>query len=136
MDVNRKGVSGLIKVIDDLQTKGYYVFPAFDDHSPVDLIAMSLEGNCYRIQIKYREREQHKKAERYEVRTSSVVNGKRVENDRNLIDGWAVYLADAKKIVYIHKSVLDGKKGITVDPSIDYGELTEWQCAGLLNQDH
>lgn len=136
MDVNRKGVRGLIKVIDDLQTKGYYVFPAFDDHSPVDLIAMCPRGSCYRIQIKYREKDKHKKAERYEVRTSSVVNGKRVENDRNLIDGWAVYLADAKKIVYIHKSVLEDKKGIAIDPSIDYGELTEWQCAGLLNQDH
>ncbi len=126
MNVNQKGVSGLIKIIDDLQSKGYYVFPAFDDHSPVDLIAMDLFGQCFRLQIKYREKDPNKKSEKYEIRTSSVVNGKRVENDRNLIDGWAVYLADAKKIAYIHKNFLKDKKGLTIDPSVDYGELDEW----------
>ena len=126
MNVNQKGVSGLIKIIDDLQTKEYYVFPAFDDHSPVDLIVMNLSGQTFRLQIKYRKKDPNKKSEKYEIRTSSVVNGKRVENNRNLIDGWAVYLADAKKICYIHKNFLKDKKGLTIDPSVNYGELDEW----------
>ena len=119
MNVNQKGVSGLIKVIDDLQEKGLYTFPAFDDHSPVDIIALTNEGKTLTIQIKYRESD-------YELRTSSVVNGKRVEIDRNMIDGWAIYLANEKKVVYIHKSVMEGKKSLLVNPETDYGDIGEW----------
>ena len=119
MNVNQKGVKGLIKVIDDLQEMGFYTFPAFDDHSPVDLIALDKEGNTFRIQIKYREDD-------YELRTSSVVNGKRVENDRNLIDGWAVYLANDKKVVYLHKSMMEGKKSKLLNAATDYGSIGEW----------
>ena len=126
MNVNQKGVSGLIKVIDDLQEKGYYVFPAFDDHSPVDLIVLNDIGKTFRLQIKYREKCSNKKSEKYEIRTSSVVNGKRIENDRSIIDGWAVYMANSKKIAYVHKSLLDDKKGLIIDPNVEYGELAEW----------
>lgn len=126
MNVNQKGVSGLIKVIDDLQEKGYYIFPAFDDHSPVDLIALDGMGKTFRLQIKYREKCSKKKSEKYEIRTSSVVNGKRIENDRSMIDGWAVYMANCKKIAYVHKSLLDDKKGLIIDPNVEYGELAEW----------
>lgn len=119
MNVNQKGVKGLIKVIDDLQEQGFYTFPAFDDHSPVDLIALDKSGNSYRIQIKYREDD-------YELRTSSVVNGKRVENDRNLIDGWAVYLANDKKVVYLHKSLMEGKKSKLLNATDDYGSIGAW----------
>ncbi len=126
MNVNQKGVSGLIKIIDDLQEKGYYVFPAFDDHSPVDLVALDNAGRTFRLQIKYREKCSNKKSEKYEIRTSSVVNGKRIENDRSMIDGWAIYMANCKKIAYVNKSLLDDKKGLTIDPNIEYGELAEW----------
>lgn len=119
MNVNQKGVSGLIKVIDDLQEKGLYTFPAFDDHSPVDIIALTNEGETLKIQIKYRESD-------YELRTSSVVNGKRVEIDRNMIDGWAIYLANEKKVVYIHKSDMEGKKSLLVNSEKDYGDIGEW----------
>jgi|688.fasta_scaffold832944_1 hypothetical protein len=129
MNVNQKGVSGLIKVIDDLQEKGYYVFPAFDDHSPVDLIALDNMGRTFRIQIKYREKCSNKKSERYEIRTSSVVNGKRIENDRSMIDGWAVYMANSKKIAYISKNLLDDKKGLVIDPNVEYGDMAEWSKA-------
>ena len=137
MNVNQKGVKGLIKVIDDLQEKGFYVFNAFDDHSPVDVIALDKEGNTYKIQIKYRETNKKKKTKNsYDLATSSVVNGKRVEINRDMIDGWAVYLANDNKVIYISKEHMQGKKMTCLDPDKDYGELTEWQCAGLLNQDH
>ncbi len=127
MNVNQKGVKGLIKVIDDLQEKGFYVFNAFDDHSPVDVIAMSSEGKTYRIQIKYREANSRKKSKNsYDLATSSVVNGKRIEIDRSLIDGWAVYLANDNKILYVSKHFMKDKKMVCLDPDKDYGELPEW----------
>lgn len=126
MNVNEKGVKGLLKVMDDLQDKGYYTFPAFDDHSPVDLIALGRNGQTYRLQVKYRKKDPRKVSEKYDLPTVSVVSGKKVPINRNLIDGWAVYLADCKKVVYIEKELLDGKNSLTIDPQKDYGELDEW----------
>jgi hypothetical protein len=125
MNVNEKGVKGLLKVMDDLQEKEFFTFPAFDDHSPVDIIAMSRGGETFRLQVKYRTKDPRKKSERYVINACSVVNGIKIPIDRNLIDGWAVYLSDSKKVVYIPVSMLDGKKGLTIDPEINYGELDE-----------
>lgn len=129
MNTNTKGVKGLIKVIDNLQELGYYNFLPFDDHSPVDLIAMSKEGQTYRLQIKYRSLIKRKKSQRYGIKASSVVNGKVVMINRDLIDGWAVYLEEHKKVVYIQKSVLEGKQDFTINPETDYGTLAEWSMA-------
>jgi hypothetical protein len=126
MNVNQKGVKGLIKVIDDLTDQGFYTFPAFDDHSPIDLIAVDVAGLVYRLQVKYRTKESRKKISRYGIQATSVVNGKKVPIDRSLIDGWAVYLADDNKIAYIHKSRLDDKTGMSIDPNEDNGRLAEW----------
>lgn len=126
MNVNEKGVKGLLKVMDDLQDKGYYTFPAFDDHSPVDLIALSKEGKTYRLQVKYRTKDPRKKSEKYDVYASSVVAGKRIPIDRTLIDGWAVYLSESEKVVYINVKLFEGKNSLTIDPNKDYGELGEW----------
>lgn len=126
MNVNEKGVRGLLKVMDDLHEKGYYTFTPFDDHSPVDLIAMDKDGKIYRLQVKYRERISGMVVERYGIPASSVVNGKRIPIDRSMIDGWAVYLADAKKVVYLRVGLLDGKSSISIDPEKDYGKLDEW----------
>ena len=125
MNVNEKGVKGLLKVMDDLQDKGYYTFPAFDDHSPVDLIALSKEGKTYRLQVKYRTKDTRKKSEKYDVYASSVVAGKRIPIDRTLIDGWAVYLSESEKVVYINVKLFEGKNSLTIDPNKDYGELGE-----------
>lgn len=91
---------GLIKVIDDLNSKGVYSFPAFDDHSPVDLICMFDNGEVLRLQIKYRSKP-------YEIHKSSVVNGKRVKSNLSLIDGWAVYLSDENRVTYVPKSLVE-----------------------------
>ncbi len=126
MNVNEKGVKGLLKVMDDLQDKGYYTFPAFDDHSPVDLIALSPDGKTYRLQVKYRTKDARKKSEKYCVYASSVVSGKRIPIDRNMIDGWAVYLSDSNTIKYIQVKLFDGQNSLTIDPKKNYGELAEW----------
>jgi hypothetical protein len=126
MNVNEKGVKGLLKVMDDLQDKGYYTFPAFDDHSPVDLVALSPDGKTYRLQVKYRTKDPRKKSEKYCVYASSVVSGKRVPIDRNMIDGWAVYLSDSNTIKYIQVKLFDGQNSLTIDPQKNYGELAEW----------
>ena len=129
MNVNEKGVRGLIKVIDDLQQNGYYAFTAFDDHSPIDLIAVDTSGNTFRIQVKYRCRLKIRLSDRYELSATSVVNGKKVMVDRDMIDGWAVYLKEDDKVVYIHKNLLLNKKTLNIDPSMDYGKLAEWSKA-------
>ena len=126
MNVNEKGVKGLLKVMDDLQEKGYYIFPAFDDHSPVDLIALAKSGKTYRLQVKYRTRDPRKISEKYDVYASSVVNGKRISIDRTIIDGWAIYLSNSEKVVYINVDLFEGKNCLTIDPKKDYGELDEW----------
>ena len=121
MNVNEKGNIGLIKVIADLYSKGFYCFTPFDDHNPVDLISMDKNGNTKRLQIKYRSLD--KKKNRYELSAKSVVNGKRVPIDRELIDGWAVYLADEDQVIYLPKSVMDGKGVHYIKPNTyqEYG---------------
>ncbi len=126
MNVNEKGVKGLIKVIDDLQEKGFLIFPAFDDHSPIDLVVVDRQGKTYRLQVKYREKNPRKIKERYCIQASSVVNGKKIPIDKSMIDGWAVYLSDSKKVVYINKDLLEGKKELTIDPEKEYGDMAEW----------
>lgn len=125
MNVNEKGVKGLIKVIDDLQEQGYYVYPAFDDHAPVDLVAMDKKGQTYRLQAKYRTRQRCKKAVRYELVAASVVNGKKVPIDKSLIDGWAVYLKEHDKVVYVSVAEF-GSRGVKVLTGDEHGRLDEW----------
>jgi hypothetical protein len=107
MNVNEKGNIGLIKVMADLYSKGYHCFTPFDDHSPVDLISLDNTGKARRLQVKYRSL--NKNRNHYEISARSVVNGKTIPIDRNLIDGWAIYLADIDTVVYMPISKMDGK---------------------------
>ena len=107
MNVNEKGNLGLIKVIGDLYSKGFTAFTPFDDYNPVDCIAVGAEGELFRLQVKYRS---PGRGDRYEISASSMVNGKGVAINRNLIDCWAVYLSDIDKVVYMPISIMDGKK--------------------------
>ena len=107
MNVNEKGNLGLIKVIGDLYSKGFTVFTPFDDYNPVDCIALDSEGKSFRLQIKYRS---PGRGDRYERAASSVVNGKGVAINRNLIDCWAIYLSDIDRVVYMPISIMNGKK--------------------------
>ena len=125
MNVNTKGAKGLVKVIDDLQDQGMFLFPAFDDHSPVDLIALTPIGTTIRLQVKYRKRMIKPTLERYELVAATVINGTRTLIDRQLIDGWAVYLADRKIVKYIPVNCMEGKNSLSIDPDIEYGRVTE-----------
>jgi len=107
MNVNEKGNLGLIKVIGDLYSKGFTAFTPFDDYNPVDCIAVNSAGKSFRLQIKYRS---PGRGDRYEISASSMVNGKGVAIDRNLIDCWAVYLSDIDKVVYMPIEIMNGKK--------------------------
>lgn len=124
MNVNEKGVRGLIKVIDDVSEKGHYCFPSFDDHSPVDLVVMNSGGELLRLQVKYREPIKNKCANRYEISARSIVNGKQVPIDRTMIDGWAVYLSDSKEVKYISIKFMENRKSLTINPSTDYGGIS------------
>ena len=107
MNVNEKGNIGLIKVMADLYSKGYHCFTPFDDHSPVDLISLDKTGQVCRLQVKYRSLSE--KRNHYELSARSVVNGKVIPIDRNLIDGWAIYLSDVDKVIYIPIDKMNGK---------------------------
>ncbi len=111
MNVNQKGVRGLIKCLDDLHCNGYYSFTAFDDHSPVDLIAMEASGRIFRLQVKYKTLGTEGI---YQLYAQSVVNGKRIDIDRNLIDGWAVFIEEENAVFYIPISMLEGKKAFVL----------------------
>lgn len=123
MNVNEKGNIGLIKVMSDLYSKEYHCFTPFDDHSPVDLIVLDKSGITKRLQIKYRSLD--KKRNHYELSARSVVNGKVIPIDRNLIDGWAVYLADEDKVLYLPISIMEGKGCHYIKPGRydEYGEV-------------
>jgi len=123
MNVNEKGNIGLIKVIADLYSKGYHCFTPFDDHSPVDLISLDSTGQIRRLQVKYRSLSEKRNS--YELSARSVVNGKTIPIDRNLIDGWAVYLSDADKVVYISIDIMNGKGVHYIKPDnlTQYGEV-------------
>ena len=123
MNVNEKGNIGLIKVMGDLYSKGYHCFTPFDDHSPVDLITVDSTGDVRRLQVKYRSVSEKRK--HYELSAKSVVNGKSIPINRNLIDGWAVYLADEDKVIYLSLDVMEGKGVHYIKPGTfeEYGEV-------------
>ena len=126
MNTNQKGVTGLIKVIGDLQTKCWFCFPAFDDHSPIDLVSVNKTGQVRRLQIKYRTAQEKKNGPKYSIDTDTVINGKRVPIDRSMIDGWAVYLADHQKVVYIDINTLTNQSSLTFGPDDLFVPLEGW----------
>jgi hypothetical protein len=123
MNVNEKGNLGLIKVIADLYSKGYHCFTPFDDHSPVDLISLDKSGQVRRLQVKYRSL--YEKRNYYEISATTVINGKGRPIDRNLIDGWAIYLSNIDKVVYMPIDKMNGKgvHHIKPDDVKDLGEV-------------
>ena len=107
MNVNEKGNVGLIKVMADLYSKGYHCFTPFDDHCPVDLISLDKTGQVRRLQVKYRSLSE--KRNHYEISANTVINGKGRPIDRNLIDGWAIYLSNVDKVIYMPIEKMNGK---------------------------
>lgn len=111
MNVNEKGVIGLIEVIRNLTKKGYECFTPVHDYSPVDLIVMNQNFDTKRFQIKYREF----KEDVIEIGFCSVVNGKKLPIDISAIDGWAVYCADVDTVCFFSKEMIKpGSKGFRI----------------------
>jgi len=108
MNVNQKGNIGLIKTMECLYEQGFYCYPAFDDYSPVDLIAMAADGKTYRLQVKYRA-ESANQERYYEIHFSSVVNGKRVRINESLVDAWAIYMAERDEVVFLPVEEVRGR---------------------------
>lgn len=135
MNTNEKGNLGLIKVINDLYSVGFSCFTPFDDYNPVDCIAMNALGKCFRLQVKYRSLD---KRGRYELPARSVVNGKSIDIDKTLIDGWAIYLSDIDKVVYFSISEMGDKRCHYIKPTdvVNMKNLEDWQsmvyCSTLL----
>lgn len=140
MNVNEKGAMGLIEVIRDLTKKGYECFTPIHDYSRVDLIALDINKNPLRLQVKYRTRFRNN----IEIGFHTVVNGKKVPIDLSAIDGWAVYCPEIDKVVYVSKHEVDldrggfcfklevGKRdipstGIKYLQYHEYGDITEWR---------
>jgi hypothetical protein len=136
MNVNAKGAYGLIEVIRDLTRKGYECFLPFDDHGPVDVIAMDRETfKTYRLQVKYRTAE----GGMVEVQFRTISMGVHSKINFDAIDGWACYNPDADVVVYISKGDIDETKkavkfrvretlkGTSPIPMYDtFKELKEW----------
>jgi hypothetical protein len=132
MNVNEKGTLGLIKVLEAITIAGWYAYPAFDDHSPVDILIMSKAGKVLRLQVKYRTRMTRVDVERYELAAKSIVNGKVVPIDRTLIDGWAVYMADRNEVKFVPISALESKKSINMNPETMYDAIDNWPVSRVV----
>lgn len=98
MNVNQKGVVGLVKVMSDLVSKQYEVFTPTSDFSPVDLVVASSAMELRRMQVKYREPD---KQNALFVSLDSVVNGHRVPVDLSKIDCWAIYCPQTDEVYYV-----------------------------------
>lgn len=122
MNSNEKGVVGLIQVVADLYSKGFTCFLPFDDYNPVDCIALNNQGKAFRLQVKYKSPNKHNS---YDVAAFSVVNGKKIKINRDLIDFWAIYLADKNKVVYMRVDAMQGKNSKRITHE-HIGELDEW----------
>lgn len=136
MNVNEKGLTGLIEVIRDLTRKGYECFTPFNDFSAVDLIIMNKEYQTIRLQVKYRAFD---KSEQIQLELFSIVNGKKIPINRSAIDAYAIYIPDVDCVCYypitdiasdkrsfiVRKS--PGKSTINVDkkPAPVYSELLD-----------
>ena len=97
MNTNEKGHIGLLKVMNDLALKGYECFTPVHDYSAIDLIVLNKDYIPVRLQVKYRAANNNV----IEVPMSSVVNGKKIPINRTAIDGWAIYVSDIDKVLYI-----------------------------------
>ena len=115
MNVNTKGIIGQLEVSLDLLKKGYQVFSPISDYSAIDLIAMNKKGTCARIQVKYRH---FNKENVISINTASVVNGKAIPVNFNLIDGYAIYCPELEDIVYVPKNVCENKTCLLIRRNI------------------
>ena len=112
MDTNKKGNIGLVKVLDNLVENGYFCFLPITDTTIVDLVVSNEDMKLKKFQVKYKKLE--KKSTCICLSSQRVVDRKKVNTDLSLIDYFAVYCPDNKKIYYIPTTLFNGKKMITL----------------------
>lgn len=105
MNVNEKGLTGVIETIRDLNSKGFECFTPLHDYSSVDLIVLDHNKKAIRLQVKYRAKEEGSNV--VGIGFCTVVNGKKVPIDLSHVDGWAIYCPTIDKVVYINKNDID-----------------------------
>jgi hypothetical protein len=110
MTSNEKGTIGLVKTMNDLITKNYFVFTPITDTTCVDLVVSNKKMELKRMQIKYCALSNG----RISIVTSSVVNGKKIPIDLSKIDIWAIYCPDNDLVYYIPVKDLIGKKSMNL----------------------
>lgn len=123
MNTNQKGIKGLLQVMLDASNKGWHCYLPVDDFSPVDIILMNTAGKVLRLQVKYRSKMINKIAERYELSARSIINGSAIHINRDIIDGWALYLSDRDKVKYIPIDAMKNNTTMNINPDTDYGSL-------------
>jgi hypothetical protein len=118
MKPNQKGIIGELEIVLDLTKQGYSVFGPYDEHGPIDLIAVSPDNKITRLQAKYKSLEN----DRIKVQLTTVHNGKVVHINRNAIDGYAIYCSDLNGVFYIPISVFgdQSSKNFTIDDISKY----------------
>jgi hypothetical protein len=117
MNTNKKGDIGLVKTMLDLTLKGYFIFTPISDTTCVDLVISDDEMNLKRAQIKYCKLRKGK----FEISTSTVVNGKRIPVDLNKLDIWIIYCPDNDTLYYVPVKDLIGCKTLglrVIEPKI------------------
>ena len=110
MTVNDKGNIGLSKAVAEFVELGYDVFLPLADTDVIDLLVVNKNGDICRVQIKYRSITNKGVIT---VQTSGVINGKRVNINKNKIDYYVIYCPDNKKIYYVPISVFDNRNSIS-----------------------
>lgn len=105
MNVNQKGTTAEAKVLVKLIDMGYQVFMPFSDASVIDMVASDSNGILRRIQVKYRAIEKRTQ-NRILIQMFSVVNGTKIDIDRSMVDGYAVYNPDFDRVYFLPMTIL------------------------------
>lgn len=103
MNTNEKGNVGLIESIRHLSNIGFECFTPFHDYSAVDLITLNKDHKPYKLQVKYRTLYRNI----IEVQFKSMVNGKSIRINFDIIDGWAVYCPEIEQVIFVNKNEID-----------------------------
>lgn len=125
MTVNEKGHIGLLKVLLDLSSKNIYVYKSLDDYTPIDIVLMNKHGKLSRVQVKYKSKNSRGS---YEIHCRSVINGKAVPINKDLIDLWAIYLSDIDRVVYISSETMKDRKSISIKDDFISEEIFKEDC--------
>ena len=111
MTTNDKGNIGLAKLICDMTIKGFQVFLPLTDTSLIDIIISDKLYNIKKLQVKYISLNSHGSIF---ISKETVVNRKRILNNFNNLDGFAIYCPNNDKLYYVNINEM-GEKSFTIN---------------------